>query len=64
MDDFFLDISKYIKDKEIYNDNYYDIYTNDYLYFNYKDNKINMNNEIKDYEQFYANYNFIEDKKI
>lgn len=63
MDDSYIDIKKYIKNSEIYDDDYIDKYIYDYFDLYYNNIKMNSNNEIKNYEQFYANCNFIEDKQ-
>lgn len=63
MDDSYIDIRKYIKNSEIYDDDYIDKYIYDYFDLYYNNIKMNSNNEIKNYEQFYANCNFIEDKQ-
>lgn len=53
MDDSYIDIRKYIKNSEIYDDDYIDKYIYDYFDLYYKNIKMNSNNEIKNYEQFY-----------
>lgn len=63
MDDFYVDIKKYIDDNQIYNDDYVDIEVNNYFCTN-KRNLVNESSTSVDYEQFYANYDFIKDKNI
>lgn len=60
MDDSYIDIGKYIKNNAIYNNEYMNEYIDDNFDLYYKN--IRKNNEVKKYEQFYANYDFTNDK--